>query len=315
MRNPIRTSDGVVQWDCVWFGNYPQSDVSGSRKEPIKWRVLQVNGNDAFLLADQCLDARPFHYRRDEDVTWKTCFLRGWLNGEFLDKAFSAEEQNAIITTTVKTKFKYPSGLKTEICTTDRVFLLSIDDVINPAYGFSMNGIDDARKATHTAYAESTPDKTMEYSMDWWWLRTSALSRIEITASLVRDNGHVGMNMYSADVEGLKVRPALHLDLSSSVWSCAGVLNVKVNGDMNENKLSWVLRKDIAASYFKTEAVKKLNHQKILILIAKGDDSPDIRKIATRKLYDRETLIRIASNDCDARVRKTAKERLESMGG
>ena len=68
VNNPIRFLD-KVQWDCVWFGNYPQSDVSGERKEPIKWRVLHVDGNDAFLLADQCLDARPFNYDDHEDVT------------------------------------------------------------------------------------------------------------------------------------------------------------------------------------------------------------------------------------------------------
>lgn len=30
-------------------------------KEPIKWRVLSVNGDDAFLLADKNLDSRPYN--------------------------------------------------------------------------------------------------------------------------------------------------------------------------------------------------------------------------------------------------------------
>ena len=309
VNNPIRFFD-KVQWDCVWFGNYPQSDVSGERKEPIKWRVLHVDGNDAFLLADQCLDARPFNYDDHEDVTWETCFLRGWLNGEFLDQAFSAQEQSAIIPTTVKTEFTYPSGAKRILRTTDQVFLLSIDDVTNPAYGFSEAGIDEARKATHTVYSEHGPDQTMEYSMDWWWLRTSALNSISISASLVREDGLAGVNAYSADDPGFKARPALHLDLSSSVWTHAGVLHVEVNGVMDDKEASSRYRKSFANKILRTRAVKELKQQKMLALIAKGDESPDIRRIAAGKLYDRESLRYIAGHDEDPGVRQAALDML-----
>ena len=64
LSNPT-ISDGVTTWDCIYFGNYWQNDTNGDgkadqndQKEPIKWRVLSVNGNDAFLLADQNFDAK-----------------------------------------------------------------------------------------------------------------------------------------------------------------------------------------------------------------------------------------------------------------
>ena len=49
LQNPTTDGNSVTTWDCIYFGNYYQSN--SSTKEPIKWRVLSVNGNDAFLLA------------------------------------------------------------------------------------------------------------------------------------------------------------------------------------------------------------------------------------------------------------------------
>ena len=52
--NPRTDKNGVSTWDCIYFGSYYQSN--STTKEPIKWRVLSVNGDDAFLLADKNLD-------------------------------------------------------------------------------------------------------------------------------------------------------------------------------------------------------------------------------------------------------------------
>ena len=63
--NPCTDKNGVSTWDCVYFGNYWQNDTNGDgtadkndAKQPIKWRVLSVNGDDAFLLADKNLDCQ-----------------------------------------------------------------------------------------------------------------------------------------------------------------------------------------------------------------------------------------------------------------
>lgn len=65
--NPRADSSGVTTWDCIWFGNYWQS--SETTKEPVKWRVLSINGDDAFLLADQNLDCQPYN-TEGKSVTW-----------------------------------------------------------------------------------------------------------------------------------------------------------------------------------------------------------------------------------------------------
>lgn len=75
LNNPRKDNDGNVTWDCVWFGSYPQSDATGVKKDPIKWRVLEVNGNDAFLVADCNLDVQRYN-NTDTNVTWETCTMR-----------------------------------------------------------------------------------------------------------------------------------------------------------------------------------------------------------------------------------------------
>lgn len=114
-------------------------DATGKTKDPIKWRVLWVDGNDAFLMADQSLDIQPYNCA-NVDVTWETCTLRSWLNGygsssnmcnknyssdSFINRAFTASEQAAIKVTKVKNAdnpyWDTSGGNDTE----DKVFLLS----------------------------------------------------------------------------------------------------------------------------------------------------------------------------------------------
>ena len=46
-------------------------------------------------------DTCPFH-DKDEDVNWSGSLLRQWLNSDFLHRAFSEAERNAIETTSVE---------------------------------------------------------------------------------------------------------------------------------------------------------------------------------------------------------------------
>lgn len=68
--NP-KTYDGVTTWDCVYFGNFPQKDRKGNKKQPIKWRGLCVEGSDAFLIADHILYHMDFVTKDGMDVNWE----------------------------------------------------------------------------------------------------------------------------------------------------------------------------------------------------------------------------------------------------
>ena len=84
LSDPSKNDKGVTTWDCVYFGHYPQSSdgKGGFTVEPIKWRVLKADGDDAFLMADKNLDAMPFYASENDpkvDCLWHVSTIRSWL--------------------------------------------------------------------------------------------------------------------------------------------------------------------------------------------------------------------------------------------
>ncbi len=109
------------------FGRYEKDNKTENGPEPIEWMVLARDGDRVLVISRYILDCVRYdeEYRR---VTWKTCTLRAWLNGEFLDSAFDADEQLLIPTTHVTAdpnpRFDVDPGEDTE----DKLFLLSIPE-------------------------------------------------------------------------------------------------------------------------------------------------------------------------------------------
>ena len=82
----------------IAFGRYPQA--SNNESALIEWLVLKNDGSKALLISKYALDCQRYN-TSGRDVTWETCTLRRWLNGSFINSAFSAEEQKQILHTTV----------------------------------------------------------------------------------------------------------------------------------------------------------------------------------------------------------------------
>ena len=239
LKNPTTDSNGVTTWDCVYFGNYYQSDATGTIKDPIKWRVLSVEGNDAFLLADQNLDAKAYNTSYTS-VTWETCTLRSWLNGygasanventdyssdNFIDTAFTAAEQSAIRQTNVINEDNPEYGTEGGNDTMDQVYLLSIAEASSASYGFNSNYHTDSktRVSTNTAYTAGKSGMNSVGAANQWWLRSPGGD--SNFASHVLDVGYGYYGPY-VDFSSVAVRPALHLNLSSSnLWSYAGTVS------------------------------------------------------------------------------------------
>ncbi len=247
LKNPTTDSNGVTTWDCVYFGNYWQEDTNGDgianqndEKQHIKWRVLSVDGDDAFLLADQNLDERRYN-ELYADVTWETCTLRSWLNGysassnventdyssdNFMDTAFTAAEQKAILRTDVVNEDNLYYDTEGGNDTMDQVYLLSIAEASNAAYGFksTYRAESKTRISTNTAYtAGKNSGMSSVGTTDWWWLRSPGYD--SYGASNVFGNGSGGYNNNVND-HNVAVRPALHLNLSSSdLWSYGGTVS------------------------------------------------------------------------------------------
>ena len=203
-------------WDTVEFGTY-----NGVK---IQWRVLSVDGDDAFLLADRILLRKAYNengvtktVEDDEDgtytyttysCTWETSSLRKWLNDDFYKEAFTSEEQAAIKKTTVINEDNPYYGTEGGNNTEDSIYLLSLSDIVNKSYGFPTSYWCDS------ASRQAVPTNSEDTS--WWWLRSPGLS--SDYAANVRGDGYVTLNGHDVDDDDGGVRPALHLNLSSSVW-------------------------------------------------------------------------------------------------
>lgn len=190
------------------FGSYEQDGNTSNGKEPIEWLVLDRDGDKALLLSKYALDYQsftPFYEPVTEPFTWESSSLRRWLNSTFLNSAFSADERQRLLTTTVITA---PGSLHREngpITTEDRVFLLSNTEV----YAYFAN--EAAAAAEYTAYALSenpwAGNAAAPGAADWW-LRTTSGDHPDA----VYAGGGVGEGPRA--YEGAYVRPAIWVDMS-----------------------------------------------------------------------------------------------------
>ncbi|MFQ7268720.1 MAG: DUF6273 domain-containing protein [Clostridium sp.] len=223
LHNPTMVN-GVSTWDCVYFGTYWQNDTNGDgvadqndAKEPIKWRVLQVDGDDVFLMSDKNLDCQKYN-NNEVDVTWETCSLRAWLFSNFYRRAFSTAEQNAIKVTTVVNDKNEVYGTSGGKATEDKVYIPSIKEISNTKYGFDgvYSNRSNTRAVKNTVYTAQRC-KTKEYGA--WWLRTPGANRQQ--AALVDGWGYVyGGKEYSGlsvTKEFLVVCPVMHISISSAL--------------------------------------------------------------------------------------------------
>lgn len=228
--------DGVTTWDTVYFGSYYQSK-SKETMEPIRWRVLSVDGDDAFLFADKNLEFKKYNENEEHtydytDAVWETCTLRKWLNEDFYNMAFNNDEKNVIMETMVVNEDNPKFGTEGGNNTKDKLYLLSIAEVSNAAYGFDaeFNYVSKTREAKNTDYAifnakYSTIDNKPGVNSSWW-LRSPGENSID--AAYVdcdgagSNSGYYVNSGYGRDYRIFAVRPALHINLSSSTWEYAG---------------------------------------------------------------------------------------------
>lgn len=222
LHNPTMVN-GVSTWDCVYFGTYWQNDTNGDgvadqndAKEPIKWRVLQVDGDDVFLMSDKNLDCQKYN-NKEVDVTWETCSLRTWLYSNFYRKAFSTAEQNAIKVTTVVNDKNEVYGTSGGNTTKDKIYIPSIKEISNTKYGFTSNysSRNATRKARNTLFTAQLGFEIHDYG--FWWLRTPGAKNSQATG--VDGYGYAyGGNDYngvSVVDKYVVVRPVMHISLSA----------------------------------------------------------------------------------------------------
>ena len=197
--------------DIVYFGTYEQDNDTTNGKEDIEWLVLAKEKNRVLVISDKALDCQPYNSSYTEEVTWEKCSLRKWLNNDFINAAFTAEERAKIPTVMVSTDKNPEYDTDPGNATKDKVFLLSIVEV--EKY-FPSN---EARKCVPTEYAISNGAYTSDsYTKGgkatcWWWLRSPGYNRFD--AASVNMYGNVDEEGSHVNNDTYAVRPAMWISI------------------------------------------------------------------------------------------------------
>lgn len=195
--------------DVIQFGVY-------------RWIVLEIKIDKALIISEKIIEKRPYH-KTYAEVTWETCDLRSYLNGDFLDK-FSKEERLKIIPTQNinldNPWYLTPGGNDT----LDYIFLLDIYDVCMKYFGDSSRILLNKREKQKYWFGTNDPNnlkRVANYNQIpyWWWIRTPG--RNHKTAVYIHGNpkGIVGINgnnvLFKSYPESRNggIRPALWMKL------------------------------------------------------------------------------------------------------
>lgn len=167
--------------------------------EPLTWTVLDPE--EGFVMSNIAIDAQAFenfsYYDPDSYDSalgqrvynskdckylandWSKSSLREWLNKDFYNTAFTAEEKAQIGKTYLDNNNPF-SPKYDGAGTFDKIFTISFYDAINSDYGFDEDGsrTDFARARPATDYAMCQGAEVVSYTggnIPYWWLRTTGL--------------------------------------------------------------------------------------------------------------------------------------------
>ena len=277
------------EWDTVIFGKYDG--------KAINWRVLNITGDYAFLVSDKTIIKFDYGYKGGE---WKNSEIREWLNKDFINDSFTDNEKKMIRKSVVKNKdnpFYKTSGGED---TTDKVFLLSLFDIVQPGYGFS-----------DCFYCHSEPriainaddEKTVR-----WWLRSPGYKKDYVT--YVDEDGFVDEDGVFID-HSFGIRPALYINLSSFSWKKG---NKVIVGDPSGGEEIPVINPDsqidpsIETSTVAPITAKKKDNKTTFKIGKKTlKNNSKIKKTAKIKIIDKDKIKKITLNGKKIKIKSGKK--------
>lgn len=172
----MNNNRNLVIGDIVKFGNYYQ--YLKTQKQPIKWLVIDIKDNKAFLLSTRVLHTLEYTKKQKiinffAEKTWVASQVREWLNHFFINIAFNDEEKEKIKTTTVVTYTKKVRQqnevvFEEQPTTEDKIFILSHDE-------FEQYFIPNEYKTSKPTRVILNDVKTNLHGNCQWHLRTTSM--------------------------------------------------------------------------------------------------------------------------------------------
>ena len=198
-------TDGELP-EVITFGTYPQQSEEA---EPIEWLVLDRNEDEVMLLSKDCLASLPWH-NSHVAATWDKSDIRDWLNGTFLDTAFSEEERANILLSSLENGDDLNYGTTVGESTNDLVFLLSASEALALLQSSD-------RTAKPTSHAISQGAYTNANGNCAWWLRSPGMT--EAGPAYFASAGEIGSRAHEVNETIIGVRPAIRIRYSREILS------------------------------------------------------------------------------------------------
>jgi hypothetical protein len=140
-----------------------------------KWKVLDIQNERMLLITEQIIEQRDYHDKK-EPVIWENSEVRHYLNHEFFNRfSFSEQEKIQCVKNKNSNNPWYGSFGGNE--TVDKVFLLSLDEVVRLYFDDSSRLLDHPKPNQRYWFDRKNENniKRMALFMDshwWWWTRT-----------------------------------------------------------------------------------------------------------------------------------------------
>ena len=122
--NSPKTNGMYSVGSIICMGKYPQTSEIPT---PLEWKILANDGKRVLLITKTPLDERPFHESKCA-IDWSRSTIRKWLNNDFLN-IFNPDEKARILETELNTPDNAQFNIPGSGRTTDKVFLLSVEEV------------------------------------------------------------------------------------------------------------------------------------------------------------------------------------------
>ena len=212
----LRGYDKKAGYAYLQMGTFPQTKEG--EMLPILWRVLSVKEDQAFILSEYVLEARPLHGDYKQYANKATNKSKPGFNGDYTQTDMAQYLNGDFMANFTEAEL----ALITPDETLGMFYLLSGEDLKNAAYGFTSN---ESRKAWGTEYALN--NGLFKYmanrgSHSPYWTRSQSTTNKQ-AARCIKSQGELGYITVTTDDEGM--RPACSLDLAQvEILSGAGTM-------------------------------------------------------------------------------------------
>ena len=164
-QNSNISSQSLSVGSHLYFGIYEQDGNVGNGKEQLEWTVLDVKDGKALLICSKVVDYACFDDSNNE-INWNDSSMRSFLNKDFYEYAFSADEKNRILESGNSNSNSSDSNAYYQTESNEKVFLLSEEEA---DYYLKNN-----KSCSGTNYAISIGAPHDSANICSYWLRTQS---------------------------------------------------------------------------------------------------------------------------------------------